>query len=224
MELDNYVQDVRKISPQQMVYSTKKMYLPQQIKLPLKWLAFVILLPFLLIAVLVLLALYSSIDKSLLVYSVFGLPFLLLVVCLVVAIIQGGKPVDVNLLFDRPHDEVLFYIGRHKARKISKPHSMRVVVRYHRLYSSRPSGKNRIIMLSVELISALKAVDGQVVQHLPIANIQCHTRKEAMDLVADVTASYQFMAEWLQVPITCDTQHVFIGDSEEKQVWYLLMI
>ncbi len=221
--MNDYVDNVRRVSSQQIVYSTKKMYLPQSFKLPVKWIVLVVLLPFILIAVLAFLLIYGSIDKSLLVYSVFGLPFLLLVVWVVVAIFQGGKPVDVSLLFDRPHNEVLVYVGGHKARKISKPQSMRVIVRYHRLYSSRSYRKSRIIMLSVELISALTAADGQVVQYLPIANIQCSTRKEAMDSMAGVVTNYQFISEWLQVPISCDTQHVFIGESEKKEVWYLLM-
>lgn len=221
--MTDYVKDVMQISPQQLSYSTKKMYLPQHIKLPLKWVVFVVLLPFILIVVLGLLAIYSRVDTSILAFSIFGVPFLSLIVWVVLGIIQGGKPVDVSLLFDSFDNEVLFYVGGHKTSKISKPQSMRVIVRYYRLYSSRPYRKSRIIMLSVELTSALKAGDGQAVQHLPIANIQCHTRKEAMDSVVDVMAHYRFMAEWLHIPISCDTQHVFIGESEEKEVWYLLM-
>lgn len=221
--MTNYAQDIRQISPQQVVYSTKKMYLTQHIKLPLRWVVFVVLLPFILIVVLGLLAIYMSIDTSILAFSMFGLPFFSLIVWVVLGVIQGGKPADVNLLFDRPNSELLVYMAGQKTRKISKPQSMRIIVRYHRLYSSRPYRKSRIIMLSVELISALKDAYGTPLCYLPIASIQCRTRKEAMNSIADVVANYGFIAEWLQIPISYDAQHVFIGDSEEKEVWYLLM-
>lgn len=217
-KLTDYIKDFKKRSSHQISYLTKKKYLYNEVSLPIKWIIGLLLCPIILLGLTVNMVVLFDFDSSILAPSITLITIGTFSALMGLCIWDYSKTISVHLFFDELKKEFAIHADEYRVKKIYNPQLIRVVVRYYRLYS-RNSRKNRIILISVELLSSQD--DDLDSMYLRIASMQCSTRKEAIDKLEHVKNTYQFIAEWLEIPIVSENKKMFIQDSEKTELWYL---